>query len=141
MLFRVFLIRMPTLNVAGLQFVTQALMPTIITCDDEHTELWCCTLGYTELVWQKLVSSSGNWNTVTLDKRTYTKEHNQTLVMNYAMKNNDETKYRCTARNASRYEISYTMDLVVKGQYYGVGVGDDNVVVVLILVLVVVGLG
>ena len=118
MLFRVFPVCVATLNVAGLQFVTQALVPTIITCDSEHTELWCCTLGYTELVWQRLAPESENWYTIIPKDRTHTKEDNQTLVMDYVMPYNDETKYRCIARNGSGYEISHTIDLDIRGQYY-----------------------
>ena len=118
MLFRVILVRVPTLNVAGLQFVTQALVPTIIACDSEHTELWCCTLGYTQLVWQKLMPTSGEWSNVTLGRWVHMKEDNQTLALNLVIPMFDETKYRCTARNESGYEISHTMDLDIRGQYH-----------------------
>ena len=47
----------------------------------------------------------------------HTQEDSQTFVMNYVIKKYDETKYRCTARNESGYEISHTMDLVIRGQY------------------------
>ena len=114
--YNAFLVIILFLNVVGLQFVTQSLVPSATTCDREHTELWCCTLGYTELVWQKRLTTSGLWYNITNQSRRYIQENNQTLVMESVTKTFDETKYRCTARNESGYEISHTMDLVIKGQ-------------------------